>query len=265
MLFPAVALLSLCGAVSAYCGTAPASEHGLSVHREFARQKDTDFEKRQTAVLIEVYVHVVLNSTEDDPLHEETLHQMDMLNQVFTETGFSFTFAGLDTPIVENPGAIWVGTEGDATIKQYRIDGAQVLNLYIVHEIADGYAGYATFPWEYTANPQLDGVVVQRPNIPGGSDIGLNTGKTAAHEAGHWLGLLHTFAGGCDGEGDLVADTPAEAFEAEGCPVGRDTCPGGGVDPIHNYMDYTNDACQTEFTPGQIARMAQVWEQFRGD
>jgi hypothetical protein len=56
-----------------------------------------------------------------------------------------------------------------------------------------------------------------RPYIPGGSAQGFNTGSITAHEAGHWLSLLHTFQDGCFG-GDYVDDTPAESQPAQGCP-----------------------------------------------
>ena len=83
------------------------------------------------------------------------------------------------------------------------------------------------------------------------------------HEVGHYLGLFHTFQGGCAEPGDFVEDTPAEASPAFGCPVGRNTCPEPGDDPIHNYMDYTDDACLTEFTDGQDALMDAVVPVYR--
>ena len=86
--------------------------------------------------------------------------------------------------------------------------------------------------------------------MPNGGLDGYQEGKTAVHEVGHWFGLLHTFQDNtcASGDpGDYVDDTPQESISTDGCPpldgIVKDSCPGnGGQDPVHNYMDYSNDA-----------------------
>lgn len=140
------------------------------------------------------------------------------------------------------------------------------LNIYLKAPkySGDTLLGYSRFPWQYRYNRKLDGVTVHVDALSGGRYRGYNHGDTLIHETGHWFGLLHPFEGGCTGLGDGVADTPAEAAPAQGCPIGRDTCTAQpGVDPVTNFMDYGYDTCMNTFTPGQQARMKAAFLRFR--
>jgi hypothetical protein len=83
-----------------------------------------------------------------------------------------------------------------------------------------------------------------------------NQGRTATHELGHWLNLIHTWGDAACGD-DHVEDTPWQEAANRGCPTAVvKTCgPGPYGDMYMNYMDFTNDACMNLFTNGQKARM----------
>jgi hypothetical protein len=147
-----------------------------------------------------------------------------------------------------------------------RQGGTDALNLYSTS--AGAYLGWAYLPDILTKPGQayLDGVVFNWETIPRVSDTWegrYDLGETATHEVGHWLNLEHTFYGGCNANGDYVADTPAQKSATRGCPEGKDTCKEPGLDPIHNYMDYSYDSCYTEFTAGQTQRMRDAWLYYR--
>ncbi|KAH9062053.1 hypothetical protein EDB87DRAFT_1609070 [Lactarius vividus] len=190
---------------------------------------------------------------------------MNVLNNNFASTGLAFRLVGIDRTV----NADWFnnaapGTPQQTAMKALRRGGAADLNIYSVGFNSTDHLGYATFPFDYSSNPQDDGVVFRYSSVPGGTAAPYNQGKTVTHEVGHWVGLFHTFQGGCNGDGDFVKDTPAEASPAFGCPTGRDTCSSSGVDPIHNFMDYSDDSCLTQFTRGQFERLRGMLAQYRG-
>ena len=149
--------------------------------------------------------------------------------------------------------------------------GLADLNIYtaaLVNEIL----GWGYFPWDFLDTdgflygyPKMDGVVLYYRTLPGGDKAPYNLGATATHEVGHWLGLYHTFHNGCDVNNDFVDDTPAEAEAAPCCPIGRDTCPSPGLDPVENIMNHSDDACRNQFTTGQATRMCQQWDTYRAE
>ena len=189
--------------------------------------------------------------------------QIDVLNAAFASRGFSFFLAGTDRTTKSQwyTGCYSTGTE--KKMKQaLRIDPANNLNIYSCRP-SGGILGYAYLPNSFSESDYRHGVVLLDQSLPGGNASPYNLGDTGTHEVGHYLGLHHTFQGGCNAPGDSVADTPFEASAAFGCPTGRNTCSSAGLDPITNFMDYTDDDCMFEFSGGQGDRMHSMTSTYR--
>ncbi|GGK35104.1 zinc metalloprotease [Pilimelia terevasa] len=240
--------------------------------REFARLvRGLTDDLLPRAVTVPVVVHVVsadgrraTGAVSDEMIDK----QMDVLNRAYrggsgsAASPFRFVLRDVNRVVRPEWAYITYGSRAERQMKYaLRRGDARTLNLY-VSRLGTPAAGWATFP-SRSVDPG-DGVVLHAETLPGGEVRGYNEGDTAVHEVGHWLNLYHTFEQGCAGEGDHVADTPAEAEPAAGCPVGRDTCAAAGRDPVRNYLDYGHDGCMVEFTPGQVRRMRQAWAVYRG-
>jgi hypothetical protein len=219
------------------------------------------------SVTVPVYWHVVTDGTAGAVTNAQIQSQISAINRGFSggeggaATGFTFSLSG----VTRTNNAVWYRSQssgaehemkhalkqgGDNALNVYSTSGGALLGYAYLPEITD------------TAQAYLDGIVIDWRTMPGVSTeyAGVSDeGDTLTHEAGHWLNLEHTFFGQCNKNGDFVSDTPPQKSATSGCPEGKDTCPAPGLDPIHNYMDYSDDSCITQFTPGQVQRMRDAW------
>ena len=176
-------------------------------------------------------IELVLNSTE---------------RLVDNRTGSAFlVYEGADK------GWVYYEEERNEYLRSTRKGGYDALNLYFFSKYSPGATGYCNWPTIIAEGDDetfgLDSCQISAMTMPGftveqGGFEDWNMGHIAVHETGHWFGLNHTFAGGCSQPGDFVDDTPAQGDQIFGCPTGSDSCPNNpGLDPIHNFMGYTDD------------------------
>lgn len=238
-------------------------------------RKSVPEERAAGSVEIPVFFHILTNEArnEGDISDADVQRQIDVLNVAYAGNGpggtgsptpFRFVLRGIDRTandawfnMAYSPVPNEVEKQAKRTLNK---GGNSALNFYTAR-LADRTLGWARWPWDIAAG--VDGVVVRYSTLPGGTTPSYNEGDTATHEVGHWLGLFHTFQGGCDLPGDEVDDTPAERTPGGGCPM-RDTCPSDpGGDPIENFMDYSDDSCMFKFTAGQASRMDAAHLRYR--
>ena len=252
------------------CGADHNPERIAAAEKDYKERKTFEqmfgITESATGGTINGYFHVINKGTAiangDLPASQIT-DQINVLNATYASPGWSFNLVAT----TRTTNSTWYNTcDQSSTESQMksalRQGTADDLNIYSCNP-GGGLLGYATFPSSYASQPKLDGVVILYSSVPGGTASPYNEGDTATHEVGHWMGLYHTFQGGCAKSGDYVSDTPAERSSAYGCPIGRDTCNSTGLDPIRNFMDYTDDSCMFEFTTGQDSRMDSQFTTYR--
>ncbi len=240
---------------------------------------------------IPVVVHIIQSTGGQGVISDALVQsQIDVLNEDFlaltgtpgqpgTNIQIEFYLATEDpggsptTGITRTTNDTWFNDNG-AYWNTLAWDTNVYMNVYT--NAAPGLLGYVTdLPQAGLAGDNDDRVVIAWDafgrNAPGGPPY--DQGRTLTHEVGHYLGLEHVFVGGCAGDaspgcyttGDLVCDTAAQVNASFGCPGGQDSCGGGGVDNIDNYMDYSDDTCMNKFTPEQARRMRCSLENWRPD
>lgn len=270
-MFVNVALLGLIGATIAADQDAPWGR-GCLVSDDGSDQdvvhphddKPSDLQSLPTNMTVDVNIHIASTEEDRDLITESIVNaQWDVLQEAFAGHGINLVLnstervvddlTGHSFLIYEGPDKGWVHHEEEEKeyFKSTRKGGYDSLNMYFFSKFSPGATGYCDFPTPIAADDDLssltDACRLSAMTMPGftveqGGFESWNLGHLAVHEAGHWFGLNHTFAGSCSETGDFVADTPAQRSEVYGCPLQSDTCPDSlGLDPIHNFMGYADD------------------------
>jgi Pregnancy-associated plasma protein-A len=259
-------------------GSSASAARGVTAREPSLNQVAEEASARPSAAkafsaTVPVYFHVVTpDGVTGNVTDADIAAEIRVMNAGFSgaeggvDTGFRFQLVGVDRTVNEEWYLAGPSTKGERDMKKaLHRGGTNALNYYST--TAGAFLGWAYFPNVVEhGNAYLDGIVVDWESMfrtskryAGQYDLG----KTGTHEAGHWINLYHTFQGACNNYGDYVDDTPAQSIATFGCPVGQDSCPEPGLDPIHNYMDYSFDSCYDQFTAGQAARMQAAWLEWR--
>jgi len=242
----------------------------------------------EAEVTLPVVFHIIKNGTQGDVLDADILAGFANLNAAFANTGYYDPSTGADTEIrfclakqdenglpttgitrTESPLTTMTVEEEDAQLKALiHWDATCYINIYVIFDIVSssvgtGVQGYSNFPNSHGS--PTDGLVVESAFMSS-DPIGA---VVLAHEMGHFLGLFHTFRGGCTNndclnDGDRVCDTPPDNSTAPSpCENPINSCntdaqsglPSDVPDMVTNYMDYGYNSCRNDFTQGQADRM----------
>ncbi len=236
-----------------------------------------------TSITIPVVVNVLYNTAAENISDAQIRSQIDVLNEDFNKRNADISgvpsiyksrigdmgirFELSEVVRKQSSRKQWAPVDGmkSASAGIAATDPLHKLNMWVCN-LGQNLLGYAYYP--ETAPPDIDGVVVlysafgSRAKYPAGTYLNTyDLGRTATHEVGHWMNLVHIWGddgGSCEGT-DLVEDTPNQANLNFGCPAFPLVSCGNSGDMSMNYMDYTDDRCMYMFSKGQQARSLAVF------
>lgn len=252
------------------------------------QQSGTKILSPRALQVLPVVVHIIHDGPKGLLSDARVIQAIQFLNDGFSNSGNYSISQGINTEIrfclakqdangnpttgitrVQSTLTDLVAETQDTALKNFiHWDPYCYINIYVVNEITStilgsGVQGYALGPSVHGSIK--DGIVVEAGLTGNTSE---NT-STLIHEMGHYLGLYHTFEGGCKNDdcmidGDKVCDTPPDASTASAiCNDKINSCTtdtrsgfsSDQFDMITNFMDYGAAFCKIQFTQGQKQRM----------
>ncbi len=265
--------------------------------KKFVKSNKSNVNKRATKYTIPVVFHVIHTGGSENISREQILDQIRILNEDFSYTNtnkvnlrtafqnvaasgdIKFELATIDPQgncfdginRIYSPLGVNMDIDDEPVKDLAYWNYRKYLNIWVVTNIVSGSSqgtvlGYAVFPW--TSSFNKDGIVLRHDRVGSiGTAANTDDGRTLTHEVGHWLGLYHTFQGGCN-DGDNCDDTPPvlSTFTNANCPANGNSCSNDFPDlpdMWENYMDYSNGTCMSAFTKEQVARMHYYLETLR--
>lgn len=269
------------------CGNEALQQRFKNYPKSVRNVKPIAIERQQ--VTIAVVVHIVWNKPDENLCDEIIFSQIEALNRDFSgqnldndlvpnefkaiksgDTGIRFCLASFDPHGLPSIGIVRTYTHlEEAGVSDSLFytnlggsdawDTEKYLNIWVANT-GKFISGFGTYPG-FTPI-EKNGVVIH-PKYFGTHPNGrFNLGRTTVHEIGHYLGLLHPWAGGDCGIADSIADTPAQSNSFSGCPDYPQYSCGQSI-AFMNYMDYVDDPCMVIFTKGQKDFMRATLETLR--
>ncbi|MEY5049013.1 MAG: hypothetical protein RLZZ175_2372 [Bacteroidota bacterium] len=268
----------------------PQLRHEHNLH-EFELQKRINANKHSrsnaTIYYIPVVIHIVYNTASQNVSDATIQSQLDVLNKDYRKLNANFNSTATPFKAIAEDAMIQfvlakrdpsgkttsgiTRTQSNKTsfspdlndVKKTSTGGkdpwdpSKYLNIWVC-PIEGSILGYAQFP--NTKTPATDGVVITTKafgNKTSNTSPPFDLGRTATHEVGHYLNLKHIWGDSNCGD-DNVSDTPPAQASNSGCPSFphiRCSSTDANGENFNNFMDYSDDACMTMFTKGQVARM----------